>query len=223
MIQLIAGLALAQAPDLDRFIYPLAPAIGAPEITVDSSAAPDLAEWGEKAKALAMEWHPLVSQLLSTQDWRPPAKIALIFRTGQAAPAYATRNEISISADWVRSRPDDLGMIVHELTHIIQAYPRSEHNTGWLVEGIADYIRWWRYEPEAPRSRTDFSRANYTDAYRTTANWLAWAAKKHTLRLVPALDLKLRRAEDPMPVFKELTGKTADELWADYKAEMTRQ
>jgi hypothetical protein len=26
-----------------------------------------------------------------------------------------------------------------------------------------------------------------------------------------------------MPVFKELTGKTADELWADYKAEMTRQ
>ena len=29
----------------------------------------------------------------------------------------------------------------------------------------------------------------------------------------------MRLGKDPMPVFKELTGKTADELWDEFKAE----
>jgi hypothetical protein len=36
---------------------------------------------------------------------------------------------------------------------------------------------------------------------------------------VPTLDYHMRLGKDPMPVFKELTGKTADELWEEFKAE----
>jgi hypothetical protein len=62
---------------------------------------------------------------------------------------------ITISGKWITEHPDDLGMVIHELVHVVQGYPNSRHKAGWLVEGIADYIRWWRYEPEAPRPRID--------------------------------------------------------------------
>lgn len=209
---------------LDRYEYPLAKPIAAPEITVDSSAAPDLAAWGEKAKEICTAWYPEICRLLSTQDFKSPKSLKFVFRTGQDAPAYTAGHEISIKVEWVRAHPDDLGMMVHELTHVIQAYPRNSHNTGWLVEGIADYIRWWRYQPESDGGRRplDFTKATYHDAYRTTAQFLAFSADKYNMGLVPALDLALRKAEDPMPVFKEKTGHTADELWEEFKASKSK-
>ena len=63
----------------------------------------------------------------------------------------------------------------------------------------------------------NFQTASYRDAYRTTAAFLAWSSKKYNSGLVPALDANLRKAEDPMPTFVSLTGKTADELWEEFK------
>lgn len=53
-----------------------------------------------------------------------------------------------IAADWVKSQPNDFGMVVHELTHLVQRYPPG--SPGWLVEGIADYIRAKYFEPLIP-------------------------------------------------------------------------
>ncbi|MBL8047913.1 MAG: hypothetical protein JNJ45_04455 [Chthonomonas sp.] len=215
------ALALATAllsSDLDRYVYPLAPAKVCPPISVDTKAAPSLEPWGEEAKNLATAWYPHICQLLATEDYKPLKSINFVFRKDQGAPAYASGNEISFSVEWVTAHPDDLGMVIHELTHLIQAYPRNKVDTGWLVEGIADYIRWWRYEPEAPRSRVNWEKASYRDAYRTTAGWLAWVGKKYNLSLVPKLDRALRKGDDPMPIFKELTGKDADALWGEYRA-----
>jgi hypothetical protein len=108
--------------------------------------------------------------------------------------------------------------VIHELVHIVQQYPNSRFKQGWLVEGIADYIRWWRYEPESPRPRIDPEKSKYTDAYRTTAYFLAWASRKYDMRLVPALDRALRAGEDPMPKFAQYTGKDADALWKEFIA-----
>lgn len=224
MLTLIAYCTVALAydlPDLTRYTYPLSKPIKSPAITVDASAAPDLAPWGEAARSLAIDWFPNICQLLSTQKYHAPKTIKFVFREKQDAPAYAAGNEISFSVEWVRKRPDDLGMVIHELTHIVQAYPDNKNDVGWLVEGIADYIRWWRYEPEAPRSRIDFAKAGFKDGYRTTAAWLAWAGKKYDLRLVPALDAALRRSEDPAPILNKFTGKSAADLWSEFR-EATR-
>lgn len=218
MLSAVLALTLVLPPkaELDKRFYPMAPPISCPPIEIVTDEAPDLKEWAEGARTLAQGWFPHVCQLLSTQDYKAPAKIKFIFREKIDPPAYATGNEIHFKADWLRSHPDDVGIVIHEMTHLIQAYPGNRHNTGWLVEGIADYIRWWRFEPEAPRTKIDFSKAKYTDAYRTTAHFLAWSSQKYDARLVPALDLNLRKAEDPMPTFKALTGKSADELWAEF-------
>jgi hypothetical protein len=104
-------------------------------------------------------------------------------------------------------------MVVHELTHVVQAYPPG--GPGWLVEGIADYIRIVKFEPQAPRPKLT-RLASYKDAYKTTAMFLEWIEKQHTPDLVVKMNAALRAGAYRDELWKELTGKTLDKLWADY-------
>lgn len=210
----------SQAPfsDLSRHIYPLSKPLTTPPIEIDVSDFPESRAWAESAKAVIQDWYPTVTSLLATKDFKAPKRVRIVIKKEISAPAWASGDTITVSGKWITSRPDDLGMMVHEVTHIIQSYPRNRANVGWLVEGIADYVRWWRYEPESPRPRIDKQKAKHTDSYRTTAYWLAWVSKKYDMRLIPQLDAELRKGVDPMPVFEKVTGKTAEDLWKEFVA-----
>jgi hypothetical protein len=220
----IAGICFSQSasipPQLSRFTYPLSRAIPCPPVSVDTSDMPEQKAWGETAKGLVEAWFSKITELLSTEDWKAPKEIKLVIKKEISAPAYTSGNTITINGKWITQHPDDLGMVVHELVHVVQSYPGSRTKPGWLVEGIADYVRWWRYEPEYfathGRPRIDPEKSKYTDSYRTTAYWLAWCSKKYDMGLVPALDKALRNREDPMPLFAKLTGKDADALWKEF-------
>jgi hypothetical protein len=207
-----------QVVDLDKFVYPLARPLPSPMVTVDTTDAPETAAWAAAAKRVVQDWYPNLTSWLSTQNYKSPREIRLIFKKTLEVPAYTSGSSITINGKWVTDHPNDLGMVVHELTHVVQSYPDYRGKPGWLVEGIADYTRWWRYEPEAPRSRIDPIKATYHDAYRTTAWWLAYVSDKYDRRLVPALDLAMRNKKDPMPIFQQMTGKTPDELWTEFMA-----
>jgi hypothetical protein len=215
------SLAAAAQQDLSRHIYPLAPRSEAPPVLIDVTDSPESKQWAEAAKKLVEDWYPVVIALLSTQDYKKPNEIKLIFKKEINVPAYASGDGITINAKWIAEHPDDLGMVIHELVHVLQQYPRNRANTGWLVEGIADFIRWWRYEPEGPRPRIT-ENSKMTDGYRVTGYFLAWAGKKYDLRLVPSLDAALRKGEDPMPVFEKYCGKKADEVWKEFVAATSR-
>lgn len=215
-IPILLGLLPGQEDTLSRHVYPLSKPLPVPTINVDVSDIPSAKAWGDKAKEVVIAWYPTVTSLLSTQSWQAPKEINIVIKKEISAPAWAAGNTITVSGKWITEHPDDLGVMVHELTHIVQSYPRNKVNTGWLVEGIADYIRWWRYEPEAPRPRINYERAKYTDAYRTTAYWLAWVSRKYDMRLIPALDAELRKGADPMPIFTKFTKKSADDLWKEF-------
>lgn len=218
---LTASLIQDQAPtDLKRFVYPLEIAQKSPRVTVDVSDFPESKAWGEAARGLVETWFPTVCSLLATEGFHAPSEIKLVIKKEISAPAWANGSTITISGKWITQHPDDLGMVIHELTHVVQNYPGSKSTPGWLVEGIADYVRWWRYEPEAPRPKVDPSKSKYTDSYRTTAAWLAWTSRKYNMGLVPALDRAMRKREDPMPLFERLTGKNADDLWSEYVASL---
>jgi len=215
----LVSVAHTQTPDPDplaRYVYPLSKARKTPRVEYDVKDIPELQPWAEKAKALVKEWYPTLTQLLSTKDYKPYRRIKLTFKQEISAPAWAANGEITFSGKWIKAHPDDLGMVIHELTHVVQNYPDNKVDTGWLVEGIADYIRWWRYEPESTRSRIDITKATYHDAYRTTAYFLAWVSQKYDRRLVPSIDLALRKGEDPMPIFTQLTGKDPQTLWTEF-------
>lgn len=195
--------------------------VGAPVVSVDTAAAPDLEEWGKNAKALMEQWYPMVWGLLGTQDAKPMSTIKVTFQLKQDAPAYATGGGIFVSVPWVRAHPDDFGMMIHEMTHLVQAYPGSRSTPGWLVEGIADYIRWWRYEPEAPRPKIT-EKNKYTDSYRVTAFFLAYLTHKYDHGLVQKLDKAMKERRYTDTLFTDSTGKKLDELWTEFVASQAR-
>ena len=128
--------------------------------------------------------------------------------------AHATGNRIVIASAWLHDHPDDFGMVVHELTHLIQRYPSYE--ASWLVEGIADYVRFWVFEPDAPRPVVNPSQNKYTDGYRVTAAFLARIVETHGVGVITGLNRALREGTYDASVFEELTGKGLDPLWAEY-------
>ncbi len=212
------------ADALARYRNPLTPGkpIAAPRVQLDTSEAPDLKPWAEQARQLVEEWHPILCRFLATEEYKPPRVLTLKFKPRIDNPAFASGNAITFSATWIRQHPDDFGMVIHELVHIIQQYPGVPTTPGWLVEGIADYMRFWKYEPEYARPVVNPQTARYTDAYRTTGAFLAWVSNQYNKALVPALDRAMRHKEDPIPVFKRLTGQDVDALWAEFIASLKK-
>ncbi len=218
---------MAQTPAADstntpdffaHHLYLLTKPLSAPEITIDVSDAPEARPWAEQAKKLVETWFPIVSQLLATDHYTPPKTLKLTFKKDISYPAYTSGPEITISASWIQKHPDDFGMVIHEMVHVQQGYPSRRNTPGWLVEGIADYIRWWRYEPEAPRTPINPAKASYRDSYRTTAAFLAYLVGKYDRTLVRQLDQALRSGAYSDEIFHKATGKTLDALWAEFVA-----
>jgi hypothetical protein len=185
------------------------------KVSVDTSEVPDLAAWADKAKALVEKWHPLIAEMLKSDGFTPPTEVKLIFKKDMKGVAGTSGATIRIAANYVSKHPDDWGMVVHELVHVIQSYPPND--CGWLVEGIADYVRYYHFEPKPKFSPVD-PKASYRDAYKTTAKFLAWVEEKHDKAIVVKLNRAIREKKYKDDLFKEHTTKTLDQLWSDYVA-----
>jgi hypothetical protein len=180
---------------------------------VDTNDVPDLKDWGNKAGTLCVEWFPKIAALLPSEGFVAPKEVTLYFDPKMKGVAHALGGKITISADFVRAHTDDWGMVIHELTHVVQAYPSG--GPGWLVEGIADYIRIAHFEPQAPRPKLT-RLASYKDAYKTTAMFLEWIEKQHAPGLVVKMNAALRKGEYRDELWSEIAGKAVDELWAEF-------
>jgi hypothetical protein len=134
--------------------------------------------------------------------------------------AYTYGTTCVYSPVWFRRYPQDLDVITHELTHVVQAYTGGA--PGWLTEGIADYTRYkygvnnaaagW-YLPAWNASQ------KYTDAYRVTARFLVWLELRVSSTIVDDLNTALRnQTYTTANTWSQLTGKTVVELWADYSS-----
>ena len=188
------------------------------KVVVEAHETPDLGDWAKRAGQLCVDWYPKIHVLLASEGFTPPDKVTLRFRADMKGVAAASGNVINFSAGYVRGHTNDWGMVVHELTHVVQSYPPG--GPGWLVEGIADYIRLSHFEPNAPKPRINLDKASYRDAYKTTAIFLAWAEKRHDARLVSKLNAALRQRKYSPELWSGATGRTLDELWSDFVADM---
>lgn len=184
-------------------------------VSVDASEAPDVAAWAIHAGELCAEWYPKISALLASDGFTPPKTVKLIFRNMDGV-AGTGGHEIGVSADYVRHHTNDWGMVIHELTHVVQSYPPVAPEFGWVTEGIADYIRLAHFEPAVHPPRINPDRAKYTDSYKTTAMFLRWIEKAHDPEIVKKLNQSLREQKFKLELFKDYTGKTVDELWQEF-------
>jgi hypothetical protein len=187
-------------------------------VVVDVSDAPVAAEWAAGAKELCETWHGIIFDLLNPVG-RPPARtITIVFKgPSMKGVAYtrAPESTITISAAWVKKHPDDIGMVIHELTHVVQNYPRSKGaNPFWVVEGIADYIRYYEFEPEK-RTPIDWKKT-YRDGYGVASAFLDWTQRTHAPHLIEKLNARLAIGEYTDELFADYASAPLERLWEEF-------
>ncbi len=198
--------------------------------TVDATEAPDLVDWSEKElKAVVVEWYPRIVGLLASEGYVAPTNVSFRFRHDmRGTPASAAGTGVNLNAPWFRTQlqSEARGAVVHELVHVVQNYwsRRGKANAaktpGWVVEGIADYVRWFLYEPEsqgAEITKGNFADAKYDSSYRVTGNFLNWLTQTYDKEIVQKLNATAREGRYTESVWKDLTGKTAQQLGDEWK------
>jgi len=131
--------------------------------------------------------------------------------------AYTSGTSVTFSAAWFHSHPEDIDVVTHEVMHIVQAYTGGA--PGWLTEGIADYVRYKYGVNNGPAGwslPTWSSSQHYTNAYRVTARFLVWLELHVRSTIVNDLNTALRNKTYTSNTWNSLTGKSVDQLWADY-------
>lgn len=190
-------------------------------VTLDVSAVPELADWGRNAKELIEQWYPRMHHLLATKGYEPNRSIQITLRKSDRGIADASGGHIRISSGWIEKHPEDIGLVVHEMVHVIQGY--GSGGVSWLTEGIADYLRWAIYEgkpqewfavPDQPDG--------YKQGYQVCGGFLLWLESERAPGIVKKLNTALRGRKYNASMFEEETGLPLDQLWTIYVQERKR-
>ncbi|HEY2155205.1 MAG TPA: basic secretory protein-like protein [Isosphaeraceae bacterium] len=209
----IREIAIDSEPQVAVFKYPV-------EFTVDISDAPEMRDWAEKAARTCEDWYGRINEELRSDGYRPIHRVRMTLKRGIGPPAFASNGQITGKVEWFKEHPGDVGAMIHETCHIVQRY-RSRTNPGWLVEGVADYIRFFKYEP-GKVGPINAQRAHYDGNYRVTARFLDYATEKYDKQLVLKLNKAMREGTYKDQLFTDLTGKTLAELDEEWRATLKK-
>ncbi|HTU22945.1 MAG TPA: basic secretory protein-like protein [Gemmataceae bacterium] len=204
----IHEIVLRSDPSVAVFKYPV-------EYSVDVSDAPEMKEWAEKAARICEQQYTMINEELKADGYQPPRRVRMRLKKIDGV-AYASGSRITGSVKYFKRHPDDFGAMVHETVHVVQNY-RARGNPGWLVEGIADYIRFFKYEP-GKLGRIDARRARYDGSYRMTAAFLAYLTEKYDKQIVRKLNKMMRAGEYKKEAFHKWTGKVLEQLGDEWRA-----
>jgi alpha-L-fucosidase len=184
-------------------------------VTADYSKAPECEAFSRKAQALCEEWYPKVNAILNGPSQPLPYTTVELEFAPMDGVAETGGNHIKVSAEWVTKKaPDDYGMVIHEMTHIVQDYQGK--GAGWLTEGIADYIRDFRFEPGKRAHRINPEKNSYRQGYGVAAAFLDWLETKKHPGIVGALSRASRAGTYRPALFKQYGGEDLDALWKEF-------
>jgi len=214
-------------------------ASGAYKISLDTCETPDLTEWSRtKLASVIREWYPRLVKLLPSEGYQAPEEVTIRFSETMRGVAETSGTRVRCAARWFRSnlQGEAVGSVVHELVHVVQQYgrarrenPEATRSPGWLVEGLADYVRWFLYEPQSHGADLVWLRQRKNlqlrpeAGYRVTANFLDWVTRKYDPDLAPKLNAAMRAGKYREDIWKERTGHTLEELGAEWKQDTEAQ
>jgi hypothetical protein len=149
---------------------------------------------------------------------RAPKEVSLKFEKNEKYPvAYAVGNVIYVNPDYAKKHPIDQGMLVHEMFHVVDAYPNGVSAPSWFREGMADYARFRTSNIEYWRLPAVKSSQKYTDSYGVTARFFTWINHIKYPGSLLKIHQRVQNNFYSDDLFKVYTGKTLSELWAEYQ------
>ena len=203
------------------------------QIVIDTTETPDLTEWAhEELTPVVQKWYPRLVAMLPSEGYEAPTKVSITFSANMRGVAATGGSRVRCAATWFRTQlnGEAKGAIVHELVHVVQNYgrgrrtnPNATRTPGWLVEGMADYIRWFLYEPHthgAEITARNIGRARYDASYRVSGNFVNWVANTHDKDILRKLNAAAREGRYTEQLWKDATGKTVQELADAWMAAM---
>jgi hypothetical protein len=200
-------------PPVTTFKYPV-------EISVKSEDM-EMKEWVEKTARICEKFYPNICEELRSDGFKPPTRISMTLKNDYRGVAATGGNRITGSVKYFKEHTDDVGAMIHETVHAVQQY-RTPNNPGWLVEGIADYVRFFKYEP-GKLGRINAERAHYNGSYRITAAFLAYVTEKYNPELVRKLNQSMREGEYKETIWQALTKKSLTELDEEWRASLLKK
>jgi hypothetical protein len=203
------------------------------QIVIDTSETPELTQWiNAKLRPVVEQWYPRIVEMLPSDGYAAPVSFSITFRKEKQGVADTSGTRINVAAAWFKRNlhGEARGAVVHEMVHVVQQYgpaqhtnPQAKPNPGWLVEGIADYIRWYRYEPQSHGAdHIDKARATYNGSYRETANFLDYVVRNYDKDIVRELNAEMRAGRYDQALWRQLTGREAEDLGAEWKAKLEK-
>jgi hypothetical protein len=190
------------------------------DFKIDTSRAPELKLWAANAAQRWQKACPLICAELASPGYEPPRVIKVTVEDYDGI-AETSAFGIRISSRFIRDNPEDVdGAMVHEIAHVVQGYG-LHWAPGWLTEGIADYVRFFRWSTgELGHIHPD--RSHYNGSYRITASFLNFLVARYDPEIVRKLNRAIREGHYRERLFQTITGKTAPVLGAEWRATLPR-
>jgi predicted alpha-1,2-mannosidase len=198
-------------------------------ITINTAAAPALKGWAKaKLAPVLAEWYPKIVAMLPSEGYRAPAHFSVTLKPMDGV-AYTSGTKVVANSTWLETElhGEAIGSLVHEMVHVVQQFHGD--NPGWLVEGTADYVRWFKYEPQSHGADMVWMRRlhnftpHYDASYRVSANFLNWVTEKHDPEIVAQLNAAMRQGKYDDNLWRKYTGQTVRELGAEWTKDIEEQ
>lgn len=162
-------------------------------------------------------WETVV-KLLNAPEKTTPTKMTVKLSKTMRAPAAVSGTKMAINMNHVLRDPGDLkGMVMHELTHVIQNYKGD--GPIWFTEGVADWVR-YKITPNTKWGnymRENVSTEKPLGAYWYSSCFLMWMEETYNKPIIATVSAKCSQQQYDVSVWKELTGKNLDQLTAEFK------
>jgi hypothetical protein len=211
----IREIVIESDPQVAVFKYPV-------EIFVNVDDAPDMKEWIDKVARVCERQYYMLNEELKSDGFKPRSVITMTLKNDYNGVAATGGSRITGAVKFFKAHPDDIGAMVHETTHVVQAYGGRRGNPGWLVEGLCDWLRFFKYEPPGKLGRPNPDRWHYNGSYRVTAHFLNYLVENYDKEIIKKLNTMMREGKYTEDVWQNLTGKTAQELDEEWRATLKR-
>jgi len=210
------------------------------QFTIDTTGAPELSDWAEhKLAPVLADWYPKIVAMMPSENFSAPKEFSVVIRPGDGVAATGG-TRITANSKWLQGQlqGEALGAIVHEVVHVVQQYgggrrgnPGGTRPPGWLVEGIPDYLRFFKYEPQIHGADLYWikgrrsSELNYDGRYRISANFLNYVVEQYDRdqTLFAKVNAACRDRKYSDALWPELTGKSLADLNEEWKAANKQQ